>query len=121
MIVEFRSTTCPPTSSHWGQNGTTRSPLKEASHSQCSSALSELGTNPESRTHHLQGLYHPYDLIVCAAKKARRIFLCVHMVASIQDLDDESVLETVDFSEFESLFQVKRFKKNAKLAKREDS
>jgi hypothetical protein len=43
------------------------------------------------------------------------------LAASIQDLDDESVLETVDFSEFESLFQVKRFKKNPKLAKREDS
>ena len=48
-------------------------------------------------------------------------FVCMCMAASIQDLDDESVLETVDFSEFESLFQVKRFKKNAKLAKREDS
>lgn len=49
-------------------------------------------------------------------------FLTIYNVAaSIQDLDDESVLETVDFSEFESLFQVKRFKKNAKLAKREDS
>lgn len=47
--------------------------------------------------------------------------MCMCMAASIQDLDDESVLETVDFSEFESLFQVKRFKKNAKLAKREDS
>lgn len=47
--------------------------------------------------------------------------MCTCMDVSIQDLDDESVLETVDFSEFEALFQVKRFKKNAKFAKREDS
>lgn len=39
----------------------------------------------------------------------------------LQDLDDETVLETVDFSEFETLFQVKRFKKTEKLAKREES
>ena len=39
----------------------------------------------------------------------------------IQDLDDESVLETVDFSEFETLFQVNRYKKNPKLVKQAES
>ena len=38
-----------------------------------------------------------------------------------QDLDDESVLETVDFSEFEALFQLNRSKNTMKLAKREES
>lgn len=40
---------------------------------------------------------------------------------SVQDLDDESVIETVDFSEFETLFQVRRFKKSEKMMKREES
>ena len=38
-----------------------------------------------------------------------------------QDIDDESVLETVDFSEFEALFQLNRNKNTMKLAKREES
>ena len=36
-------------------------------------------------------------------------------------MDDEGVIETVDFSEFEALFQVKRFKKTEKATKREES
>ena len=38
-----------------------------------------------------------------------------------QDLNDEAVLETVDFSEFESMFQVRRFEKGKKQMKREES
>lgn len=38
-----------------------------------------------------------------------------------QDMEDEEVIETVDFSEFEALFQVQRFKKNAQELKREES
>lgn len=38
-----------------------------------------------------------------------------------QDIDDESVIETVDFTEFETMFQVKRLKKNEKQAKRDES
>lgn len=62
-----------------------------------------------------------YTTLIFCVQKRRTVFMCTCMDASIQDLDDESVLETVDFSEFEALFQVKRFKKNAKFAKREDS
>ena len=40
---------------------------------------------------------------------------------SLQDLNDEAVLETVDFSEFEAMFQVKRFEKGKKQLKREES
>ncbi len=32
-------------------------------------------------------------------------------VITLQDMDDESIIETVDFSEFERLFQVKKSKK----------
>lgn len=41
------------------------------------------------------------------------------MLYALQDLNDEAVLETVDFSEFEAMFQVKRFEK--KQTKREES
>ena len=44
-----------------------------------------------------------------------------HATIGPQDLDDDSVIETVDFSEFESLFQLKRLKKNEKSMKREES
>ena len=32
----------------------------------------------------------------------------------LQEMNDEEIVETVDFSEFEALFQVKRFKKQKK-------
>jgi len=38
-----------------------------------------------------------------------------------KELDDEEVIETVDFAEFETLFQVKRFKKDDKTVKREEN
>lgn len=38
-----------------------------------------------------------------------------------QDMEDEEVIETVDFAEFEALFQVQHFKKNAQELKREES
>lgn len=47
--------------------------------------------------------------------------MLVIVTCHFQDLDDESVLETVDFSEFEALFQVNRYKKNPKLTQREES
>ncbi len=40
----------------------------------------------------------------------------------MQELNDEAIIESVDFSEFETLFQVKRFKKNdEKSSKRNKS
>ena len=39
----------------------------------------------------------------------------------MQELNDEAIIESVDFSEFEALFQVKRFKKNDKSSKRDKS
>lgn len=35
-------------------------------------------------------------------------------------MNDDSVIETVDFTEFEALFQVKRFKKKEKSANKDD-
>ena len=50
------------------------------------------------------------------------IKLCIWFFCTYcQDMDDDSVIETVDFSEFESLFQVRRFKKTEKTKKREES
>lgn len=43
------------------------------------------------------------------------------LLYTLQDLNDEAVLETVDFSEFEAMFQVKRFEKGKKQMKREES
>lgn len=46
-------------------------------------------------------------------------YLACVILYALQDLNDEAVLETVDFSEFEAMFQVKRFEK--KQTKREES
>lgn len=40
---------------------------------------------------------------------------------NLQELNDEAIIETVDFSEFEALFQVKRFKKKDKSSKGDKS
>ena len=45
----------------------------------------------------------------------------VSLLHTTQEIDDEEVIETVDFEEFETLFQVKRFKKDEKTIKREES
>lgn len=34
---------------------------------------------------------------------------CISLLSPPQDMNDESIVEAVDFSEFEALFQTKRF------------
>ena len=83
--------------------------------------LQRVATRRVHAKYHFFSNYHDLH-IIGETDFHDNIRLCFfYMFSSIQDMDDDAVIETVDFSEFEALFQVKRFKKTEKASKREES